>query len=152
MLDALAGRGIDVAGCRVDPGRPTGASVILGRGDDRAILTAIGTIGDLRAADVPADVVARARHVHVGSLYLQSALRPGLAELLRAARAAGATVSVDPNWDPAGRWDPIDDVLAAGRRLPDQSRRGHRVDGRGGSGTRRPASWRGGPVATRSSS
>jgi sugar/nucleoside kinase (ribokinase family) len=112
MLDALAGRGIDVAGCRVDPGRPTGASVILGRGDDRAILTAVGTIGDLRAADVPNDVFARARHVHVGSLYLQSALRPDLADLLREASAAGATVSLDPNWDPAGRWDPIDDVLA----------------------------------------
>ena len=56
MLDALAGRGIDVGGCRVDPDRPTGASVILGRGDDRAILTALGTIGDLRATDVPADV------------------------------------------------------------------------------------------------
>jgi len=113
LLRALAERGIDVDACLVDPVRPTGASVILGRGGDRAILTAVGAIDALRATDVPSSLFARARHVHVGSLYLQTVLRPGLASLLVAARAAGATVSVDPNWDPTGRWEPLDDVLAA---------------------------------------
>ena len=42
MLEALAERGVDVSACRVAPGRPTGASVILSNGTDRAILTAIG--------------------------------------------------------------------------------------------------------------
>ena len=113
MLRALIERGIDVANCVVDPALTTGASVILGRGGDRAILTAVGAIDALRTTDVPASLFRRTRHVHVGSLYLQAALRPGLAPLLVAARAAGATVSVDPNWDPSGRWDPIDDVIAA---------------------------------------
>lgn len=36
MLDALDARGVDVSACRVDPDRPTGASVILGNGADRA--------------------------------------------------------------------------------------------------------------------
>jgi sugar/nucleoside kinase (ribokinase family) len=112
MLETLAARDIDVSACRVDTARPTGASVILGRGPDRAILTALGTIDALRADDVPAALLRRARHVHVGSLYLQSSLRPGLAEILATARAAGATVSLDPNWDPTGRWAPLDDLLA----------------------------------------
>ena len=41
----------------------------------------------------------------MASFFLQTALVPGLATLLRSARAHGATTSVDPNWDPAQRWD-----------------------------------------------
>ena len=104
-LDALADRGVDVSACRVAPGRATGASVILGNGTDRAILTAMGTIADVRAADVPAALLARARHVHVGSYFLQPGLAAEVPALFRAARAAGATTSLDPNWDPSGTWD-----------------------------------------------
>jgi sugar/nucleoside kinase (ribokinase family) len=104
MLEALADRGVDVSGCRVAGGRPTGASVILGNAVDRAILTATGTIGDLRPDDVPPSVIARTRHVHVASLFLQPALAAGLADLFRTAHAAGATTSLDPNWDPSGAW------------------------------------------------
>jgi sugar/nucleoside kinase (ribokinase family) len=43
--------------------------------------------------------------VHVASYYLQRALQPGVADLLRQARAGGATTSLDPGWDPADRWD-----------------------------------------------
>ena len=57
MLEAMADRGVDVSACRVVADRPTGASVILGNGADRAILTAIGTIADVarrrRAAGTP---------------------------------------------------------------------------------------------------
>ncbi|HEY3335110.1 MAG TPA: sugar kinase [Candidatus Limnocylindrales bacterium] len=105
MLDALAARGVDVSACRVAAGRPTGASVVLGNGTDRAILTAAGTIRDTRASDVPPSLLARARHVHVGSLFLQPGLASDLPGLFRAARAGGATTSLDPNWDPTGSWD-----------------------------------------------
>jgi sugar/nucleoside kinase (ribokinase family) len=105
MLEAMAGRGIDVSACRVAGGRPTGASVILGNGVDRAILTARGTIADVRASDVPPALLARSRHVHVGSYFLQPGLAAEVPDLFRAAHAAGATTSLDPNWDPEGRWD-----------------------------------------------
>ena len=106
MLDALAARGVDVSACRVAPGRPTGASVILGNGTDRAILTARGH--DRATSGRPTSrrrCSARARHVHVGSYFLQPGLAAELPALFRAARAAGATTSLDPNWDPSGAWD-----------------------------------------------
>ena len=74
-------------------------------GGDRAILTALGAVASLTAADVPAALLTRARHVHASSYFLlEDSLGPGLAGLLSAARAAGATTSLDTNWDPSGRW------------------------------------------------
>jgi sugar/nucleoside kinase (ribokinase family) len=105
MLEALTARGVEVSACRVSPDRPTGASVILGNATDRAILTATGTIADVRAADVPPALLGRARHVHVGSYFLQPSLGAEVPGLFRAVRAAGATTSLDPNWDPSGAWD-----------------------------------------------
>jgi sugar/nucleoside kinase (ribokinase family) len=105
MLDAMQAHGIDVAGCRVDLDVPTGATVILTSGTDRAILTAPGTIPLLRDEDIPEELVGRARHLHVGSLFLLDALRPRLATRLAAARRAGLTTSVDCNWDPRETWD-----------------------------------------------
>jgi len=90
MLDAMGARGVDVSACRVDPGTPTGASVILTRGNDRAILTAPGTVPLLRDEDVPDGLVGRARHLHVGSVYLLDVLRPRLAGRFEAARRAGS--------------------------------------------------------------
>ena len=105
MLDAMRARGVDVAGCRVDRDVPTGASVILTSGSDRAILTAPGTMALLRDEDVPEGLVARARHVHVGSVFQLDALRPRLTARLAAAHRAGLTTSADCNWDPRETWD-----------------------------------------------
>jgi sugar/nucleoside kinase (ribokinase family) len=105
MRDALTERGVDVSAVRTDRQVPTGLTVHLVRGDDRAMLTNPGTIERLRPEIVDADLLASSRHVHVSSYFLQSGLWDGLSGLLGRARKAGATVSVDPNWDPSGTWD-----------------------------------------------
>ena len=105
MLDQLGREGVDVGAVVIRDGTPTGMTVALSRGADRAILTALGAVDSLTAADIPAAVLARARHVHVSSYFLlERSLGPGLAAVLATARAAGATTSLDTNWDPAGRW------------------------------------------------
>lgn len=105
MLEGLVERGVDVSGCVVDPERPTGISVVLSRPEDRATLTSPGTIAALRAELVDRDLLRRARHVHVSSYFLQRGLAEDLPALFDEARAAGATTSIDPNHDPAERWD-----------------------------------------------
>jgi sugar/nucleoside kinase (ribokinase family) len=105
MLAAMAERGLETSAVRIDRAVPTGASVILSDGRDRAILTAAGTIPRLRVADVPGSLVARARHVHAGSVFLLDGVRPDLPGLFGRARAGGATTSADTNWDPRGTWD-----------------------------------------------
>ena len=105
MLDALAREGVDVSAVAIRDGLATGMTVALSRGGDRAILTALGAMDSLTAADIPASILNRARHVHVSSYFLLAdSLGPGLAAALATAREAGATTSLDTNWDPAERW------------------------------------------------
>jgi sugar/nucleoside kinase (ribokinase family) len=111
MLDELTGRGVDVSGVIVDPALQTGLSVILNDGTDRAILTHLGAIDRLQADQVGDRLLQNARHLHVASYFLQTALRPGLPGLFRRAYALGLTVSLDTNWDPSGAWGGIDELL-----------------------------------------
>jgi sugar/nucleoside kinase (ribokinase family) len=113
VLEGLRERGVDTSTVTVDPAIPTGATVHLGTGDDRAMLTATGTIDRLRAEDVPRQVLQHVRHIHAGSTGIQPKLRPGLPDLYREARAAGVTCSFDTNWDPDRRFEGIDRMLAA---------------------------------------
>ena len=113
MTDELRTRGVDTTGLALDPELPTGVTVVLSRPEDRAILTAPGTVSELAAEAVDAELLASARHIHVSSFYLQGALRPGLRQLFAKVRATGATTSVDPNWDPSEAWSGgLLDVLA----------------------------------------
>jgi sugar/nucleoside kinase (ribokinase family) len=105
MLDALAERGVDTTGLVVDTSRSTGLSVVLSKGEDRATLSALGAIADLRAGMIDHALLRSARHVHVSSYFLQTGLAADLPSLFREAREAGGTTSMDPNWDPAGEWD-----------------------------------------------
>jgi sugar/nucleoside kinase (ribokinase family) len=105
MVRALGDRGVETGGLVVDPGARTGLSVILARDQDRAILTFPGAIAALEAGLVDPALLARARHVHVSSFFLQTALARGLGPVFAEVRRRGATTSVDPNWDPSERWD-----------------------------------------------
>jgi sugar/nucleoside kinase (ribokinase family) len=103
MIDALGERGVDTSAVVVDPAQRTGLTVVLSKPEgDRAMLTYRGAISSMTADAVDA---ASARHLHVASLFLQTALAPGLPDLFRAVKDAGATTSIDPNWDPSERWD-----------------------------------------------
>ncbi|MGH3487456.1 MAG: carbohydrate kinase family protein [Actinopolymorphaceae bacterium] len=104
VRDALRRRQVDTSAVVVDAGLLTGVTVILNPGDDRALLTFQGSIGATRRDHVPHPLPRGARHLHVGSVFLQRDLRPDLPRLFDDARAAGLSTSLDPNWDPAGRW------------------------------------------------
>ena len=111
MRDRLETAGVDVDGLLVDGDTPTGITVVLSGTQDRAILTMPGAIASLRADLIDPDVLSRARHVHVSSYYLQTHLSPDVPTVFDRVRQAGATTSIDPNWDPTERWD--GDLLAA---------------------------------------
>ena len=112
--ELLADLGVDVSCVVRRTGRPTGMSVVITRPDgDRAILTFAGTMTELSAADVPHDRLRAARHVHASSFFLQEGLRADLPELFGAARAAGATTTLDTGWAPRDDWAAVKPVLGS---------------------------------------
>jgi len=111
MLAELKKRGVDVSAVIIDPAQTTGLSLILARPTDRAILTHAGATAALKAAQVSDELLQRARHLHVGSYFLQTHLQEGLPDLFRRAHAVGSTTSLDPNWDPSGAWHGVREML-----------------------------------------
>jgi sugar/nucleoside kinase (ribokinase family) len=105
MCRSLNEYGIDTSGIVLDKLTPTGVSVILSTGVDRAILTYPGTIPDLKYSEINQEIIKKARHLHVGSYFIQKTLRPDLPILFDRAHAWGLSISLDTNFDPTGRWD-----------------------------------------------
>jgi ribokinase len=110
--EALSASGVRAGQLIVHPTASTGISIILSGPDDRAILTQLGAIPLLTAAEVRAAVEAEnPEHVHFASYFLLSALAADLPSLLGWLRRRGVTTSLDTNWDPAERWAGLVDVL-----------------------------------------
>lgn len=105
ILDTLSAAGVDTGYIVVDSSLRTGITVHLVQGDDRAMLTHPGSLSALTIDDVTDDLLLSARHLHYGSLYLQTGLLPHWVEILQRAKALGLTTSLDTNWDPDQVWD-----------------------------------------------
>jgi sugar/nucleoside kinase (ribokinase family) len=113
MLTEMGKRSVDISNVIIRPNGHTGLSVILNSGADRAILTQPGLISELRADDVSDALLQQARHLHVASYFLQTALQPDLPKLFQRARSFGLTTSLDTNYDPSERWSNFDELLAS---------------------------------------
>lgn len=96
--------GIDVSGIVVDPSLSTGATVVLSTANERAFATYLGSISQVCRSDVKPEFISNAHHLHVGSYYLQTTLRPSMQDLLREAKGQNLSTSMDPGWDPFNEW------------------------------------------------
>jgi sugar/nucleoside kinase (ribokinase family) len=83
----------------------TGATIVLNFNEDRAMVTYPGAMLEFDASDVTDESLATARHLHISSLFLQRRLKKNSLTLFQRARQAGLTTSLDPQWDPAEKWD-----------------------------------------------
>jgi sugar/nucleoside kinase (ribokinase family) len=104
-IDILQRGGIDTSHVACDPALKTGLTVSLVSGGNRALVTYLGCIDAVTAADVPDSLLAGATHLHVSSYFLQSRLRPACGSLFARARAHGLSTSLDPGFDPREKWN-----------------------------------------------
>jgi ribokinase len=115
LVDQLTAAGVDTRRVLERAALPTGLTVVLSRGDDRALLTLPGAIASLTATEVLAaatDLLPDGlRHVHVSSYFLQPQLAGDLAGVLGRLRELGLTTSLDTNDDPHDRWEGVGDLL-----------------------------------------
>ena len=119
MLGQLAAEGVNVTAVAVRPAVPTGMTVALSEGADRAILTATGAITTLTVQPTCRARCWRGPGICTSARISCWSARsgPGLAALFAAARAAGVGTSLDTNWDPSGQWG--DDRLRAALAVTD---------------------------------
>ena len=104
-LERLRVAGVDVSTVARLNGAKTGLTVILPRANWRNILTYSGTIAQLSQRHLNLDFLASARHFHLSSYFLQTGLHAYIPELLKRLKAAGLTISLDTNDDPADQWE-----------------------------------------------
>ncbi len=83
----------------------TGATIVLNYGENRAMVTHPGAMETMTLADIHEDMLVRARHLHVSSIYLQPGIKKDLTALFTMAKGLGLTTSLDMQWDPEEKWD-----------------------------------------------
>ena len=100
----------ELAAARVDvrrvssPGIGTGVSVLLDHEGIRRTLTYLGAGTTLRYCDLDLDYLRSARHFHLSSPFLQTALLDDVPRLFFELKKAGLTISLDTNDDPYNNW------------------------------------------------
>ncbi|MBL7201145.1 MAG: carbohydrate kinase family protein [Anaerolineae bacterium] len=105
IIHRLEECGVDARRVIVDPTLKTGLGIALCQGDDRAILTYPGSLSAIEPEDVTDGYLASARHLHHGSFFLHTRLRPHMPDIFQRARDLGLSTSLDTNWDPDERWN-----------------------------------------------
>lgn len=111
VLERLSQAGVDTSFVKVDSVIQTGLGLALcAEEGDRAILTVPGSIDSADPDGIMA-LLPQSRHLHIASYYLLAKMRPHWANILREAKRLGLTTSLDTNWDPAEKWDGIDELF-----------------------------------------
>lgn len=104
--DYLKRYGVDLTHVQREKGLRTGLTVSLSCGPERALVTDLGdTIDCLTVDQLPDRLGDEARHLHIGSFFLQTKLAAGLPQFLAKAKAQGLTLSLDAGWQESQNWD-----------------------------------------------
>jgi sugar/nucleoside kinase (ribokinase family) len=113
LLALLDERGVDRRGVVRDPVSPTSATSVLVRGDgERAFLHSTGADGTLTADELDDEVLYAGRALHLaGALLLDGLDGEPAAAILAQAKGRGLVTSLDPAWDPTGRWSRLEPCL-----------------------------------------
>ncbi|GGG79847.1 ribokinase [Parapedobacter pyrenivorans] len=105
VVSELAKRGVDTAAIVRNEQTKTGATVAMNFENDRAMVTYPGAMEQYGAEDIDSDLLRRAKHLHISSVFLQPALKRNLLTLLDQAKSENLTTSLDTQWDPAEKWE-----------------------------------------------
>ncbi len=105
VLASLKKKGVNTEHIVFTDKSGTGITVALNKNEDRAMVTYPGAMTLFSLGDIPDDLLRRSRHLHVSSVFLSTGLKPDIHTLFSKARSFGLTTSLDPQWDPAEKWD-----------------------------------------------
>lgn len=105
VIAGLKSRGVNTSNVVQSSELATGATIVLNFGEERAMVTHQGAMKNLGFEDVPEKALSECKHLHVSSVFLQPKLKKDIIKLFAKAKSLGLTTSLDPQWDPAEKWD-----------------------------------------------
>ena len=111
MISGMKERGIDTSLVHVTSDTGTGVTVNLIYENTRTQITYPGTIATFEDTSEIEAQIGKFAHFHFSGVYQQHKFRPKLAGLLKLIHAAGATASLDPQWDPLEQWEGLAEWL-----------------------------------------
>ncbi len=104
IINDLTAKNVDTSNIIRSKTSGTGITVAFNFKQDRAMVTYPGAMNELQASDITDDMLMQAQHLHLSSVFLQPALKPGLVDLFKRAKQFQLTTSLDPQWDPKEEW------------------------------------------------
>ncbi|MBN8650475.1 MAG: carbohydrate kinase family protein [Cytophagales bacterium] len=105
ILSSLKAKGVSTIFINRSVKQNTGATIVLNFDEDRAMVTYPGAMKYLTIKDIPDQALHQAKHLHLSSIFLQSGLAPDIVALFKKAKQLGLSTSLDPQWDPAEKWE-----------------------------------------------
>ncbi len=97
--------GVDLSHCVPVEKTQTGVTVLIQNQSFRRMLTYAGATFRLEYSHLDLNYLADSSHFHMSSYYLQRGLTKQIPQLFATLKQAGLTISLDPNDDPACKWD-----------------------------------------------
>ncbi|HVP19075.1 MAG TPA: carbohydrate kinase family protein [Spirochaetia bacterium] len=111
LLDGLRAKGVRADDVVRDPRVRTGVTINLVKGSTRSQVTYPGAMAAFGIAHVGDKVFRGLHHLHVSGVFQADAMLPDLSRIIERARAVGATVSLDCQWDQTERWQRLDEWI-----------------------------------------
>ncbi len=105
VSNSLQNKGVHTAFMVQSDQLKTGATLVLNYGEDRAMATYPGAMESLSASDISSEILTQCHHLHISSIFLQARIHQKLLEILKLAKSLNLSTSIDPQWDPAEKWD-----------------------------------------------
>jgi sugar/nucleoside kinase (ribokinase family) len=105
LLQDLLTFGIDTETISISKQGATGLTVSLTFSKDRMYITHPGVVRTTSRKHLVDRYIESHTHLHLTSYFLQAALRREVGKILRTAKTAGMSTSLDPGGDTNGHWD-----------------------------------------------
>jgi sugar/nucleoside kinase (ribokinase family) len=105
VINSLNDKGVRTDFIIRDENLKTGATVVLNYDQDRANVTHPGAMEHLSINEITPEILKKARHVHISSVFLQPELKKDIYKIFEMAKDVGLTTSLDVQWDPEEKWD-----------------------------------------------
>lgn len=111
VKETLKKAGVDTKQIIFASREKTGLTVCLS-GKDRSLISHLGTNATLCKEEIDFSSFSQGRHLHVGGFFLLKGLQPAMQEIFKVVKDRyQMSISLDPGWDPQGRWRYLENLL-----------------------------------------